>query len=208
MIRYLLIIAVLLSACASPAAAKTQTWAVDSFFDIEYRIDESSQPIPVHLDATGSAVIRASDPQPQADGSMTFDTEMLSMSLTGFNPSLGAVQIRESPTRPSLGKLLFDPVTGGIDSFFDVFTELSMDGGRVIRNLEPWHYSGMSDSFFDITYRIDFVGPLPLHLYDGDTVVGELHGSEMRMVLPEPGSVLALSAGLCGLCGVVLRRRK
>ncbi|OFX14659.1 MAG: hypothetical protein A2Z18_05255 [Armatimonadetes bacterium RBG_16_58_9] len=27
-------------------------------------------------------------------------------------------------------------------------------------------------------------------------------------LVPEPGSLLALSAGLCGLCGVVLRRRK
>jgi hypothetical protein len=57
----------------------------------------------------------------------TFDTEMLSMSLTG-----GPVMIRESPTRASTGKTTITDIGGGmyhIDSFFDVFTELSLDGG-------------------------------------------------------------------------------
>jgi hypothetical protein len=57
----------------------------------------------------------------------TFDTEMLSMSLTG-----GPVMIRESPTKASTGKTSIADIGGGmyhIDSFFDVFTELSLDGG-------------------------------------------------------------------------------
>jgi hypothetical protein len=57
----------------------------------------------------------------------TFDVEMLSMSLTG-----GGVMIRESPTKASLGKTSVSDIGGGmyhIDSFFDVFTELSIDGG-------------------------------------------------------------------------------
>ncbi|MEX0611790.1 MAG: PEP-CTERM sorting domain-containing protein [Pirellulales bacterium] len=57
----------------------------------------------------------------------TFDTEMLSMSLTG-----GGVMIRESPTKASTGKTSIADIGGGmyhIDSFFDVFTELSLDGG-------------------------------------------------------------------------------
>jgi hypothetical protein len=52
---------------------------------------------------------------------------MLSMSLTG-----GGVMIRESPTRASTGKTSITDIGGGmyhIDSFFDVFTELSIDGG-------------------------------------------------------------------------------
>jgi hypothetical protein len=62
----------------------------------------------------------------------TFDTEMLSMSLTGMTP-LGPIMIRESPTLPSLGKTSISDIGGGlyhIDSFFDVFTELSIDGGQ------------------------------------------------------------------------------
>jgi hypothetical protein len=61
------------------------------------------------------------------DTTGTFDTEMLSMSLTG-----GGVMIRESPTRASTGKTSITDIGGGmyhIDSFFDVFTELSIDGG-------------------------------------------------------------------------------
>jgi hypothetical protein len=62
-----------------------------------------------------------------ADDTGTYDTEMLSMSLTG-----GGVMIRESPTKASTGKTSITDIGGGmyhIDSFFDVFTELSLDGG-------------------------------------------------------------------------------
>ncbi len=62
-----------------------------------------------------------------------FDTEMLSMDLTGMTP-IGGVMIRESPTLPSLGHTTITDIGGGqyhIDSFFDVFTELSIGGG-------PW----------------------------------------------------------------------
>ena len=62
----------------------------------------------------------------------TFETEMLSMSLSGMTP-FGEVMIRESPTLPSLGVTSVSDIGGGmyhIDSFFDVFTELSIDGGQ------------------------------------------------------------------------------
>lgn len=60
-----------------------------------------------------------------------FDTEMLSMNLSGGTLPPG-VMIRESPTLPSLGHTTITDIGGGlyqIDSFFDVFTELSTDGG-------------------------------------------------------------------------------
>jgi hypothetical protein len=60
-----------------------------------------------------------------------FDTEMLSLSLSGVSP-LGPFMIRESPTLASLGHTKITDIGGGlyqIDSFFDVFTELSIDGG-------------------------------------------------------------------------------
>jgi hypothetical protein len=59
----------------------------------------------------------------------TFQTEMVGMDLQGFS---GMVRIRESPTLPSLGQTrITDNMDGTyhIDSFFDVFTELSLDGG-------------------------------------------------------------------------------
>jgi hypothetical protein len=58
----------------------------------------------------------------------TFETEMLSMDLSG-----GSAMIRESPTLHSLGQTTITDIGGGlyrIDSFFDIFTELSIDGGQ------------------------------------------------------------------------------
>jgi hypothetical protein len=60
----------------------------------------------------------------------TFQTEMLSMNLSGNVPM--PFLIRESPTLQSLGVTNTTPIGGGqflINSFFDVFTEISLDGG-------------------------------------------------------------------------------
>ena len=60
-----------------------------------------------------------------------FATEMLGMSLSGVAP-LGPFMIRESPTLQSTGHTKITDIGGGqyrIESFFDVFTELSTDGG-------------------------------------------------------------------------------
>jgi hypothetical protein len=60
-----------------------------------------------------------------------FDTEVLAMDVSGGTLPPNAV-IRESPTLPSLGKTFITPDAGGyrIDSFFDVFFELSLDFGQ------------------------------------------------------------------------------
>jgi hypothetical protein len=55
---------------------------------------------------------------------------MLQMQLTGNSP-LGPFMIRESPTLQSTGKTSIRAIGGGmyhIDSFFDVFTELTIPG--------------------------------------------------------------------------------
>lgn len=68
-------------------------------------------------------------PVPQGTN-LVFDTEMLQLDLSGGGmPAM----IRESPTLPSTGQTLKQDVGGGnywVDSFFDVFTELSLDGGQ------------------------------------------------------------------------------
>ena len=60
-----------------------------------------------------------------------FDTEMLQLDISGGTLPPG-VMIRESPTRASTGRTTERPGAGGyyIDSFFDIFTELSLDGGQ------------------------------------------------------------------------------
>ena len=62
----------------------------------------------------------------------TFQTEMLSMAVSGVTP-LGPFTIRESPTLASRGTTTIEDIGGGmyrISSFFDVFTELTVDGGQ------------------------------------------------------------------------------
>ena len=75
-------------------------------------------------------------PPVQQGTDLVFDTEMLQLDLTGGGlPAM----IRESPTVPSLGQTLKQDLGGGkyrIDGFFDVFTELSLDGGQT------WYPSG------------------------------------------------------------------
>lgn len=65
------------------------------------------------------------------DTTGSWDTEMVSMSLSG-NVGGNPVLIQESPTLPSTGHTTVTDIGGGqfrIDSFFDVFTELSLDNG-------------------------------------------------------------------------------
>jgi hypothetical protein len=97
--------------------------AIDSFFDITYRIAGGG----------GSGGSGGFAP----DG--TWPIELLSMNLTGNPPGLGPIMIRESPTLASVGQHTLHPMPGTpsmpggelfIDSFFDVFTELSLDGGQ------------------------------------------------------------------------------
>ena len=61
----------------------------------------------------------------------TFQTEIISMSLSGTAGAI-SIDIRESPSLPSPGQVRVLDIGGGafqVDSFFDVFTELSIDGG-------------------------------------------------------------------------------
>ena len=76
----------------------------------------------------------------------TFDTEILQMRAVGSMPGLPtAPLIRESPTRRSLGmtSIAGTSATGGsfmVSSFFDVFTEISLDSGQTWSPVaEPTH---------------------------------------------------------------------
>ena len=65
-------------------------------------------------------------------GTAYFQTEMLQLNIGGGNLPAG-VMLRESPTRASLGQHTITPASAGsgvlVSSFFDVFLELSADGG-------------------------------------------------------------------------------
>jgi hypothetical protein len=71
-----------------------------------------------------------------SDELQVFDTEMLSLSIGGGGGGgggSGGFLLRESPTKRSTGQTTIRALPGGgydVDSFFDVFTELSLDGGQ------------------------------------------------------------------------------
>lgn len=128
------------------------TTSIDSFFDVFTEIGLSlpgglSQ---IRESPTRQSTIRTtnSGPTPTGDGTV-FDTEMLSLDLSGGTLPPGLL-IRESPTLPSLGKTSIreSPTLGlyHIDSFFDVFTELSIDGGQTWTPADgPMHLTGVPE---------------------------------------------------------------
>ncbi len=91
----------------------------------------------IHQEGTGLhqnipvVVVIQTTPVSTSGSITTFDTEMLSMNLSSGSPGF---MLRESPTRASTGRLIIreSPTLQSryfIGSFFDIWTELSMDGG-------------------------------------------------------------------------------
>jgi len=80
--------------------------------------------------AGGSMSVTMSNTTSSGGTVSTFDTRITQMSLTGFS-QFGSLMLRQSASKPSLGKHAIRPDTRGyrVSSFFDVFTELSTDGG-------------------------------------------------------------------------------
>ena len=98
-------------------------FAVDSFFDVSYEIDS-------FFDVFTELSLRVT-PGTHTATTGTFQTEILSMDLSGLT---GPVRIDPTidPIRMSTGHVTVLKREDGefhIDSFFDVFTELSLDNG-------------------------------------------------------------------------------
>ena len=104
-------------------------YQVDSFFDVfcDLRIDGSDYQIESFFDVFFDITV------PDNDGiTGTFQAEIVEMSLDG-NAGGHTVQIRESPSLESTGQTTMTDLgddTFQVESFFDVFTELSVDGGE------------------------------------------------------------------------------
>jgi len=121
-----------------PGAADFQ---VDSFFDIEYRIDPTGQGNPSEfvVDSFFDIWTELSfTPGPSDPQSRTWDTEILSMDLAGASGPSSPFSLGLAPGADHHGHVtvlkLADPGSPGgygyqVDSFFDIWTELSIDGG-------------------------------------------------------------------------------
>ena len=112
-----------------PPAATTQTHAFGSALSFEISTDNGLNYNPATGPANVSVVVTHTTDDP--DGTSHYDTEMTALNLTA---TVGASTflVRESPTLPSKGKTTMKAVPGGfmVSSFFDIFTELSTDGGQ------------------------------------------------------------------------------
>jgi hypothetical protein len=117
-----------------PAAGSSATLARS--FDAAFDLSLGSGSPPTHFDSFFDITYRIAFAGTEADGTNDYNTEMLALNLSGSAASSGGpipFLIRESPTLQSLGvhTVNFEPdSTYFITSFFDVFTELSLDGGQ------------------------------------------------------------------------------
>ncbi len=111
-------------------------WQFDSFFDITYQAMVSTGLEPVHQ-VTGHGTAHAVGITPGGTNPQVFDTELVALNLVGLS-HYPEFLFRESSTllssgvttREDLCPLCLGPFTHwSISSFFDVFAEVSFDGG-------------------------------------------------------------------------------
>lgn len=105
------------------------TFTVDSFFDVwtEISIDGStSSRVDSFFDVFTELSITGTGQEP--DGTRTFDTEILSMSLTSSSPV--QVRLAGGPHYGHVTVLKLSDNNFQVDSFFDIWTEVSLDGGQ------------------------------------------------------------------------------
>lgn len=106
-------------------------WEIDSTFLFAYTMEMRRGNDPVST-VTGLGNSRIFGTAPLGEPRV-FDTEMLSFDLSNTYNGVSPFMIRESPTRASTGQATITDMGTGqyqIDSFFDVFTEMSVDGGQ------------------------------------------------------------------------------
>lgn len=96
-----------------------------SFFDVFVELDLTIGGTPSTYNAQADGTVSIQD-----IGGGNYMTEMTQLDIAGGNLP-GGMMFRESPTMISMGQTTISPTTGGyeITSFFDIFTELSLDGG-------------------------------------------------------------------------------
>jgi hypothetical protein len=109
---------------------------VSSFFDIftEVSIDGGGSYFPVSTSGVvGNVFVQDVPPGGYA---AKLQEEMVSLDIMGGTLPSG-VMIRESPTLASMGGTMIQDLGGGgggggykVDSFFDIFTEITLDGGQ------------------------------------------------------------------------------
>ena len=110
-----------------------QKFVVDSFFDISFTFEFHGE---FNVDSFFDIFTELSIENPTGGAADQFDIEIVSMDLSGpvipIPGTTSNLEIRLSPTIPSVGWNTIADLGAddfAVDSFFDVFTELRVDGG-------------------------------------------------------------------------------
>jgi hypothetical protein len=108
------------------------TYGIETDISFEVSTDDGRTWMRVGAMADGSVRTRLGT---DVGGNRYFDTELLKLDVRGGGGLPTMIMIRESPTRRSVGKTIMGTSPSlsqpyMVGSFFDVFTELSVDGGQ------------------------------------------------------------------------------
>jgi len=125
------------SASQPPPARRGDTAVIDFSCTVSCDVSEDDGATWVPFEGPGTCTMSVTNPLYKEDSSVfnnpIYDTEMLALIVTLPN----GMKVRESPTKASTGKtsmrnriLELESRSYAIDSFFDVFTELSVDNGQ------------------------------------------------------------------------------
>ena len=123
---------VLIDLPACTAVPASGTFIVDSFFDVFCDVSTDNGATFSPKQASGHGNVHLAPTTPPGANPAIFSTEMVQLDISGGNLP-GGVMLRESPSRASTGQTQDTSLGGGqfhIDSFFDVFFELSLDNGQ------------------------------------------------------------------------------
>ncbi len=132
--------------------AEIGPFLVESFFDV-YTDPFPVPPPPGTWDpasAPGTMKVKVTLTAESSD-TRFYETEMVQLDLSGGTLPPG-MMLRESPTLVSTGKLKIQELSPGgppyrIDSFFDIFTEISVDGGSTWKPASvPLHVSRFTNT--------------------------------------------------------------
>jgi hypothetical protein len=141
-----------------PPLGTSATHTFDSLLDFDLSMDNGASFSRITAPAQVTVNLQAVS---TSGGIQIYDTEMLRLNISeGDLPS--GLQIRTSPSQPSTGQTTVAPSSSGrfmISSFFDVFTELSLDGGKT---WSPSSASGHMEMRPDLTAIPPLPEPSPL----------------------------------------------
>ena len=217
------------SACAGGFGvcdAKCKCLETDQFSNTQAEVEiryPNAQTETLTMHGPTTVVVRLGGIHENALGMDTVETEMVAMELTGFSPLLGQpVTVRQSMAMPSMGAMtehgnptpgtldvlpLGQP--GTVDSFFDVFFDISV--GDPQNPLMVLHNNRPKRMRTTITHKPPAEGetyedPTPIELYDpnnnptGIQIVGVRHTPNPPQLCGngqlDPGEVCDISTGV------------